>query len=102
MDLARALPLPILLQHSARIRMPFEMNWEYDDARRTVDKHSFFKFMIKSVAEKHGLRATFMDEDLQTALGKEFSAAYLKLKHGDWNSYSAQFTAWERQTTLDV
>ena len=26
----------------------------------TADKHSFFKFMVKSIAEKHGLRATFM------------------------------------------
>ena len=38
----------------------FEMNWEFDDALKTADKHSFFKFMVKSVAEKHGLRATFM------------------------------------------
>ena len=26
----------------------------------TADRHSFFKFMVKSIAEKHGLRATFM------------------------------------------
>jgi len=38
----------------------FEMNWEYDSALRTADKHAFFKFMVKSIAEKHGLRATFM------------------------------------------
>jgi glutamate---methylamine ligase len=38
----------------------FEMNWGFDDALATADKHSFFKFMVKSVAEKHGLRATFM------------------------------------------
>ncbi|UVC07525.1 type III glutamate--ammonia ligase [Rhizobium sp. TH2] len=250
----------------------FEMNWEYDDALQTADKHSFFKFMVKSVAEKHGLRATFMpkpfkgltgngchahisvwdtagktnafadpkmdfglsargrtflggimkhasalaavtnptvnsykrinaprtisgatwapnsvtwtgnnrthmvrvpgpgrfelrlpdgavnpyllqaiiiaaglsgmrsqadpgphhnidmykdghtvknapklplnlldalreyekDTELQTALGAEFSAAYLKLKHGEWNAYCGQFTAWEHSTTLDV
>ncbi len=36
------------------------MNWEFDDALKTADKHSFFKFMVKSIAEKHGLRATFM------------------------------------------
>jgi glutamine synthetase len=35
----------------------FEMNWKYDDALVTADKHSFFKFMTKSVAEKHGFRA---------------------------------------------
>lgn len=38
----------------------FEMNWEYDDALKTADRHAFFKFMAKSIAEKHGLRATFM------------------------------------------
>ena len=38
----------------------FEMNWEFDDTLATADKHSFFKFMTKSVAEKHGFRATFM------------------------------------------
>jgi glutamine synthetase len=38
----------------------FEMNWKYDHAMATADKHSFFKFMVRSVAEKHGLRATFM------------------------------------------
>jgi glutamine synthetase type III len=38
----------------------FEMNWAFDDVLATADKHSFFKFMVKSVAEKHGLRATFM------------------------------------------
>lgn len=38
----------------------FEMNWHYDSALVTADRHAFFKFMLKSVAEKHGLRATFM------------------------------------------
>jgi glutamine synthetase len=38
----------------------FEMNWSYDKALVTADRHVFFKFMAKSIAEKHGLRATFM------------------------------------------
>src|SRR6266481_5307118 len=38
----------------------FEMNWQYDAALKTADRHSFFKYMVRSVAEKHGLRATFM------------------------------------------
>ena len=38
----------------------FEMNWEYDCALVTADRHAFFKYMVKSIAEKHGLRATFM------------------------------------------
>jgi glutamine synthetase len=38
----------------------FEMNWSYDTSLTTADRHVFFKFMAKSIAEKHGLRATFM------------------------------------------
>jgi glutamine synthetase type III len=38
----------------------FEMNWTYTDALVTADRHVFFKYMVKSIAEKHGLRATFM------------------------------------------
>ena len=47
----------------------FEMNFEFDDALKTADKHSFFKFMVKSVAEKHGLRATFMPKPIQRLTG---------------------------------
>ena len=38
----------------------FEMNWEYDHALITADRHAFFKYMVRTIAEKHGLRATFM------------------------------------------
>jgi glutamine synthetase type III len=38
----------------------FEMNFGYSDALTTADRHAFFKFMVKTVAERHGLRATFM------------------------------------------
>ena len=47
----------------------FEMNWEFDDALSTADKHSFFKFMTKSVAEKHGFRATFMPKPIEGLTG---------------------------------
>lgn len=38
----------------------FEMNWGYDDALVTADRHAFFKFMLRSCAEARGLRVTFM------------------------------------------
>ncbi|SEA58956.1 type III glutamate--ammonia ligase [Rubrimonas cliftonensis] len=38
----------------------FEMNWAYDDALKTADRHAFFKYMARSIAEAHGLRASFM------------------------------------------
>ncbi|MFN0264759.1 type III glutamate--ammonia ligase [Tepidamorphus sp. 3E244] len=47
----------------------FEMNWEFDDALVTADRHSFFKFMVKSVAEKHGYRATFMPKPIEGLTG---------------------------------
>ena len=47
----------------------FEMNWEYDTALRTADKHAFFKFMVRSIAEKHGLRATFMPKPFANLTG---------------------------------
>ena len=47
----------------------FEMNWDFADAMVTADRHSFFKFMVKSVAEKHGLRATFMPKPIEGLTG---------------------------------
>ena len=38
----------------------FEMNWDYDDCLVTADRHVFFKFMTKTIAERRDLRATFM------------------------------------------
>ena len=47
----------------------FEMNWEYDSALKTADRHAFFKYMVKSIAEKHGLRATFMPKPFPNLTG---------------------------------
>jgi glutamate---methylamine ligase len=47
----------------------FEMNWDYDDALKTADRHAFFKYMVKSIAEKHGLRATFMPKPFANLTG---------------------------------
>ncbi len=47
----------------------FEMNWDYSDCLTTADRHTFFKFMVKSLAEKHGLRATFMPKPFQNLTG---------------------------------
>jgi glutamine synthetase type III len=47
----------------------FEMNWEYDKALVTADRHAFFKYMAKSIAEKHGLRATFMPKPFAKLTG---------------------------------
>ncbi len=38
----------------------FEINWTYSTALRTADRHTFFRWMVKSIAEQRGLLATFM------------------------------------------
>ncbi|MEM7545567.1 MAG: type III glutamate--ammonia ligase [Pseudomonadota bacterium] len=65
----------------------FEMNWEFDDALRTADKHSFFKFMTKSVAEKHGFRATFMPKPIEGLTG---------------NGCHAHVSVWDRDGETNV
>jgi len=47
----------------------FEMNWDYDDCLKTADRHTFFKYMVKTIAEKHGLRATFMPKPFGNLTG---------------------------------
>lgn len=38
----------------------FEINWTYSDALTTADRTTFFKWMVRTVAEQQGLKATFM------------------------------------------
>ena len=64
----------------------FEMNWAYDDALVTADRHSFFKFMAKSIAEKHGLRATFMPKPFMGLTGNGCHA-HVSLWRGDTNLF---------------
>jgi glutamine synthetase len=47
----------------------FEMNWDYQDTLETADRHVFFKFMTKAVAELHGMRATFMPKPFANLTG---------------------------------
>ncbi len=47
----------------------FEMNWDYDDCLKTADRHVFFKYMTRQIAENHGLRATFMPKPFSNLTG---------------------------------
>ncbi|MEI9952271.1 MAG: type III glutamate--ammonia ligase [Pseudomonadota bacterium] len=47
----------------------FEMNWTYSDALITADRHAFFKYMVKTLAEAEGLRATFMPKPFPNLSG---------------------------------
>jgi glutamine synthetase type III len=47
----------------------FEMNWDYDDALKTADRHVFFKYMTRAICEEHGIRATFMPKPFMNLTG---------------------------------
>ncbi len=47
----------------------FEMNWNYANALVTADRTVFFKYMVRTIAEKYGLRATFMPKPFLNRTG---------------------------------
>ncbi|MBI2194920.1 MAG: type III glutamate--ammonia ligase [Planctomycetes bacterium] len=47
----------------------FEINWLYSTALTTADRHTFFKWMVRTVAEQNGLLATFMPKPFANLTG---------------------------------
>lgn len=47
----------------------FEINWKYSDALQTADRQTFFKYLVKTMAEQRGLRATFMPKPFSKLTG---------------------------------
>ena len=64
----------------------FEMNWDYSNCLTTADRHTFFKYMVKTIAEKHGLRATFMPKPFQNLTGNGCHA-HISLWQGKKNKF---------------
>lgn len=64
----------------------FEMNWDFDDALTTADRMTFFKYMVKAIAEKHGLRATFMPKPFAHLTGNGCHL-HVSLWQGDSNAF---------------
>jgi glutamate---methylamine ligase len=64
----------------------FEMNWDYGDALVTADRHAFFKYMVKSIAEKHDMRATFMPKPFSHLTGNGCHI-HVSLWKGDHNLF---------------
>ena len=47
----------------------FEINWRYSEALKTADRHTFFRWMVKVLAEEHSLLATFMPKPFSHLTG---------------------------------
>ena len=47
----------------------FEINWTYSDSLTTADRHTFFKWMVRTMAEGQGVIATFMPKPFSYLTG---------------------------------
>ncbi len=65
----------------------FEMNWNFSDCLTTADRHTFFKFMVRTVAEKHGIRATFMPKPFINKTGNGCHAHISLWSHSKKNLF---------------
>lgn len=66
----------------------FEINWTFNDARVTADRHVFFKYMVKTLAEQQGLTATFMPKPFSHLTGNG-AHIHNSLWQGDTNVFEA-------------
>lgn len=65
----------------------FELNWGYSDAKTTCDRHVFFKYMVKTLAEKRGFTATFMPKPFSHITGSG-GHVHNSLWQGETNSFA--------------
>ncbi len=65
----------------------YEMNWDYAPALVTADRHAFFKYMVRTIAERHGMRATFMPKPFAELTGSGCHA-HVSVWRGDTNLFA--------------
>lgn len=55
----------------------FEINWQFAECLSTADRHTFFKYMVRVLAEEQGAVATFMPKPFShlTGSGAHFHAS---------------------------
>jgi glutamine synthetase len=65
----------------------YEMNWAFAPALITADRHVFFKYMVRTIAEKHGMRATFMPKPFAGLTGSGCHA-HVSVWRGAQNAFA--------------
>lgn len=65
----------------------FEINWTYADALTTADRHVFYKYMVKTLAEQQGLTATFMPKPFSHLTGNG-AHVHMSLWDGETNVFA--------------
>lgn len=61
----------------------FEINWDFEECLCTADRHTFFKYMVRVLAEREGSIATFMPKPFPHLTG---SGAHLHISLWDAKS----------------
>ena len=75
----------------------FEINWVYSDALTTADRHTFYKWMVKTIAEEQGLLATFMPKPFTNLTG---NGAHLHMSLWDEENQENLFLEQEDRNGL--
>lgn len=65
----------------------FEINWKFNEALVTADRHVFFKYMVKTLAEQQGLTATFMPKPFSNLTGNG-AHVHMSLWQGESNVFA--------------
>ena len=47
----------------------FEVNWTFAESLTTADRHAFFRVLVRSLAERHGLSASFQPKPFRDLTG---------------------------------
>ena len=68
----------------------YELNWKFSSCLVTADRHSFFKYMVRTIAEQHGMRATFMPKPFEELTGSGCHAHISAWRGGAMSSLSQQ------------
>lgn len=75
----------------------FEINWKYSDALTTSDRHMFFRYMMKSLAEEEGFIASFMPKPFSGLTG---NGAHIHLSM--WNNSETKNTFMDSKGDLGL
>ncbi len=71
------------------------------DINMYTDSHTVENLRKLPLNLLDAIRLFEANEGLRSAIGSEFSQAYINLKNDEWNRYSCSLSEWEREHTLD-
>lgn len=75
-----------------------EVDFRYDDVLRTADNVTMFRFIVKNVAQKNGLHATFMPKPIAGVNGSGMHTHQTLLK-GATNAFFDETREWQLSAT---